>query len=304
MDNSGALAGKEALDRAQSELWPSKLPPDATINQTVTAIKSAFVAAAEGLRHVQSVPGYENVSATLNISKIAYSTDGGRRFLVSGHLGDSRTYVYSRSRRDLRKVTSDHTLVQRLVDIGQISQAEAFLHPERKSVYRHLGTIDPNEAESLERVSISIEELAPDDVVLQLSNGVHNNLTEAEIKQLMIEGVASGSGNIYTGIAERICETAQTISRSKALPQARPDDMAVIIMAEKTPLKRPEIKDRAWTVGSKVRVRRNTDGTIEDDWIIGSIDQDSIGVFKQMPDGSHQTKIFRGPERDLLFGIN
>ena len=60
--------------------------------------------------------------------------------LAMVHLGDSRGYLM----RDgvLTQVTTDHTFVQHLVDIGRITPEEAEHHPQRSVVMRVLGDFD------------------------------------------------------------------------------------------------------------------------------------------------------------------
>ncbi|HEX9371887.1 MAG TPA: protein phosphatase 2C domain-containing protein [Roseiflexaceae bacterium] len=56
---------------------------------------------------------------------------------VVGNVGDSRTYIY----RDgaLRRISKDHSLVMRLVDLGQITEDDIYTHPQRNAVLRSLG---------------------------------------------------------------------------------------------------------------------------------------------------------------------
>lgn len=56
------------------------------------------------------------------------------------HAGDSRAYLY----RDgtLSRVTTDHSVVQEMVDAGRITAEEARLHPNRNIITRALG-VDP-----------------------------------------------------------------------------------------------------------------------------------------------------------------
>ena len=63
--------------------------------------------------------------------------DDGTNGLALVHIGDSRVYLL----RDgaLRQLTVDHSLVQELVDDGQISQAQAAVHPQRHVLTRALG---------------------------------------------------------------------------------------------------------------------------------------------------------------------
>ena len=58
------------------------------------------------------------------------------------HVGDSRAYVFS-AYEGIEVVTHDHSLVQRLVDLGQITEDEAEVHPQKNVLYRALGQSEP-----------------------------------------------------------------------------------------------------------------------------------------------------------------
>ena len=53
------------------------------------------------------------------------------------HVGDSRAYLISRT--TIRQITTDHSLVSRLIELGQLTQQEAKTHPQRNVLYRALG---------------------------------------------------------------------------------------------------------------------------------------------------------------------
>ncbi len=58
--------------------------------------------------------------------------------LTIAHVGDSRAYLlYNDQRMD--PVTRDHSLVRRLEELGQITAAEAAVHPQRNVLYRAIG---------------------------------------------------------------------------------------------------------------------------------------------------------------------
>jgi protein phosphatase len=82
---------------------------------------------------------------------------------VIGNVGDSRTYIY----RDgaLRRVSKDHSLVMRLVDIGQITEDDIYTHPQRNAVLRSLG--DKPELE----VDLFSERLRPGDALFLCCDG-------------------------------------------------------------------------------------------------------------------------------------
>jgi serine/threonine protein phosphatase PrpC len=54
-----------------------------------------------------------------------------------GHVGDSRAYLVTE--KGLQKITRDHSLVERLQELRQITPEEAMTHPQRNVLYRALG---------------------------------------------------------------------------------------------------------------------------------------------------------------------
>ncbi len=62
------------------------------------------------------------------------------------HVGDSRAYfIYPDGR--MQSITRDHSLVRRLIELGQITEKEASVHPQRNVLYRAIGQAEPLEAD-------------------------------------------------------------------------------------------------------------------------------------------------------------
>ena len=69
---------------------------------------------------------------------------GNRAYLA--HVGDSRAYLFADNH--LRQITRDHSLVDRLVEVGQITPGEALHHPQRNVLYRAVGQGDQLEVDT------------------------------------------------------------------------------------------------------------------------------------------------------------
>ena len=66
------------------------------------------------------------------------------KHITIAHVGDSRAcYIYPDGR--LQVLTRDHSLVKRLEELGQLTEAEAAAHPQRNVLYRALGQAEPLE---------------------------------------------------------------------------------------------------------------------------------------------------------------
>jgi len=58
------------------------------------------------------------------------------------HVGDSRAYfIYPDGR--IQPMTNDHSLVKRLLDLGQLTEEQARNYPQKNVLYRALGQLDP-----------------------------------------------------------------------------------------------------------------------------------------------------------------
>jgi len=94
-----------------------------------------------------------------------------------GHVGDSRAY---RLRADgFEQLTDDHSLVAELVRRGELSPAEAEVHPQRSVITRALGT-DP----SIDVDTFSKDAL-PGDLFLLCSDGLSDMLDGGTIESIL-----------------------------------------------------------------------------------------------------------------------
>lgn len=104
------------------------------------------------------------------------------RDLYVAWVGDSRAYIIRRGR--ISRLTKDHSMVQELVDQGQLTTHEARLHPDRNIVKRSIGR-RTNVMVDTRRVSIE-----PNDVILLCSDGLTDLLEDNGILSILISSRA------------------------------------------------------------------------------------------------------------------
>ena len=89
-----------------------------------------------------------------------------------GHVGDTRGYRMS---KELDQVTTDHSVVGQLVQMGTLTREEARRSPKRSIIYRALGTQPDVEVEVYRRV------LVPGEYIMLSSDGVWEYYSDEEL---------------------------------------------------------------------------------------------------------------------------
>lgn len=95
------------------------------------------------------------------------------------HVGDSRVYLVTKD--GLEQITRDHSLVQRLVELDQLTPEEAINHHQKNVLYRALGQSDTIEVDALTR------RLPPKSRLMLCSDGLWNLVSEEEIAGLIMQ---------------------------------------------------------------------------------------------------------------------
>ncbi len=122
----GAARGDIASSATIEAIRKLDVPPG---NDALSTLAATIHLAHDRLAEIaEAHPDLDGTSTTVT----AAIFDGSQ--LLMGHVGDSRAYLL----RDgvLKQLTSDHTLVQSLVDEGRITEDEARVHPHRNLILR------------------------------------------------------------------------------------------------------------------------------------------------------------------------
>ncbi len=100
-------------------------------------------------------------------------------YLLFGNIGDSSGYVYKKGK--LYKVTKDHTLVNILLENGELTESAAKVHPQKNVLMKALG--------AAEEVEMDIFDVERDvDGIFLCSDGLTNMMTTEQVEKILNDG--------------------------------------------------------------------------------------------------------------------
>ena len=124
-------------------------------------------------KRAQKEKDLEQMGTTLEICLIY----NNRAYI--GHVGDSRIY---RIRNDImRKITTDHSYLEKLIKDGTITKEEAYDHPKKNMLMKALGcgkSVEPD---------VIVKGFQKDDIIMMCSDGLYNMMSEGEMFNIIKE---------------------------------------------------------------------------------------------------------------------
>ncbi len=148
-------------------LHPDQEPPE----QSIQEILQTGVQEANSALHKAAPKG----GTTLTTGVII-----GRQLTIA-HVGDSRAYLIT-TEHGMELITRDHSMVNKLVEMGQLTAAEASEHPQRNVLYRALGQGEPLEAE------VATYTLPKSGYLMLCSDGLWGVVQADEIQRIISAG--------------------------------------------------------------------------------------------------------------------
>lgn len=176
-DGLGGERGGAAAAQLVADVLPARVRQALGCSKRITPLvearlTSALVELSEQVRATgEASLGLPGMGSTVVLALIR---DG---YASIAHLGDSRAYRMRRTRLD--RLTHDHSLVQLLLDGGDITPADAARHPARGKLTRYLGM--PGEAlPEVRRV-----EVRPGDRLLLCSDGLTGAVEDGRLSAVL-----------------------------------------------------------------------------------------------------------------------
>ena len=98
------------------------------------------------------------------------------RYAYTANVGDSRLYLLGDT---LNQITKDHSLVEEMVRLGEITEAEARNHPDKNIITRAVG------ATSNVDIDFFDYKVGPGGIILMCSDGLSNMVEDEEIRRIL-----------------------------------------------------------------------------------------------------------------------
>ena len=123
----------------------------------------------------KEVSELEGMGTTIEVALVHHNR------VYIGQVGDSRIY---RIRKDfIRKLTTDHSYVEKLVKDGKISKEEAVHHPKKNMLTRALGCT------SFVEPDVTVKGFQKEDILVLTSDGLTNMIKDEEIYKIIKDNI-------------------------------------------------------------------------------------------------------------------
>ncbi|MDO5424104.1 MAG: Stp1/IreP family PP2C-type Ser/Thr phosphatase [Eubacteriales bacterium] len=181
--NAGDLASRYAVEALVKSIRKEKKEKN-----PIPIIGKAIEAANEEvLKKASTDPVLTGMGTTMVAATVS------KGCLYVANVGDSRLYLI---RDRIRQVTRDHSLVEEMVRLGELTEEEARNHPDKNIITRAIGV------RKNVRIDFFDEDLEGEDTILMCSDGLSNMVTDEDM-----EGIVKNCSTLQEA-ALRLIETA------------------------------------------------------------------------------------------------
>lgn len=160
--NAGEVASSISIETMKEQFTPSNLAAIVQDKEHITEFLSKAVSLAD--KAIDDVmtqrPETSGMGTTIVVCWLIHDQ------AYVAWCGDSRCYIYN-GVSGLRALTKDHSWVQEMVDRGEISEEEAFHHPDNNIITRGLGDFITDTVPD-----IVTQPIKPNDIILLCSDGL------------------------------------------------------------------------------------------------------------------------------------
>lgn len=168
---AGEVASSKAIEAFVENAANTGLKDILSVMQESIAAANAYL-----LEMSEETKAYEGMGTTMVVAVVSGTS------LYIANVGDSRLYIVN---DEIKQITRDHSLVQEMINIGELDPKSAEVYKNKNVITKAVGT----------EVNLTADffdiELNKDDVILMCSDGLTNMIDDAGIREIiMTEGVS------------------------------------------------------------------------------------------------------------------
>ncbi len=169
---AGEIASQMAIDVIHGIVQDAGEPPtrDAFAQKLVASVQEAGARIFLAAKSNRSQRGMGTTATVAGVFE---------RTLFVGQVGDSRAYLYRSG--ILRQLTKDQSLVTKLIEAGQLTEAEAETYEHSHIILQALGTADTVS------VDLSFVDICKGDAVLLCSDGLSGLISAEQIREALAD---------------------------------------------------------------------------------------------------------------------
>ncbi len=172
--SGGEIASSKAIETVLAALQ-EKLTRPLIPAQIFSTLSSALKSANDSIYELSlSEPALHGMGTTIDICIISDNN------AYIAHIGDSRVYHITPD-GEINLVTKDHSLMQYMIEKGELTAEQAQHHPQKNVITRALGTSQDVQED------IATLKLSEGDRLLLCSDGLTNMLEEKDICHVVLE---------------------------------------------------------------------------------------------------------------------
>ncbi|MEO7021960.1 MAG: PP2C family serine/threonine-protein phosphatase [Ktedonobacteraceae bacterium] len=208
---------------------------DAILPQLLSEANQAVLAEGERLAKRSNGTDDKKIYAQTTIALVLLLQQSDGYLMGYAHIGDSRIYLL-RKKNTLQRLTADDGYFEWKINKGemnaqdawrieQTSSAEQLSEQDRAHFDKRNGISQSLGGKDIITCHVGQTELCPGDRVLLCTDGIHDNLTDAEIEEVLRKGAR-------TTVAQKLLNQAAERSQQDETMclRAKKDDMSAIVI--------------------------------------------------------------------------
>jgi len=185
--SGGDIASRLAAGRLTSEVLTG-YRESMTDSDLTTLLRDGFLQADSVIKEMAMVDSSLDGMGTTAVCALCTKN---RAYIAN--MGDSRAYKISKNK--IEQITVDHSLVQEMMEQGQLTEKQAKEHPQKNLITKALGVVD------IPLPDIIRTDFVDDDILCLCTDGLTNHLSDDEIYKIVKKNKLENCPDILIDLA-------------------------------------------------------------------------------------------------------